>query len=231
MRAVLIIGLCSMLTSTAVAADGDSSRGGQLFARACAACHSLKPDANMTGPSLAGVWNRRAGTLESFARYSPAMKAAHVTWDDKTLNTWIENPNAMIPGNRMTFPGLKDAQARMDLLSFLKERTVPGQAAGMEQGGGMGGMMGIGDVPNLRQLSPDQRVTEITHCRDTYSVTTSDGQKLDYWERNLRFKTDNSDIGPLRGAPAIIGAGMAGDRASVIFSAPEEISAWIKPSC
>jgi cytochrome c len=54
---------------------------------------------------------------------------------------------------------------------------------------------------------------------------------MDYWERNLRFKTDTSDIGPVQGAPAIIGAGMAGDRASVIFSAPEEISAWIKSSC
>ena len=68
-------------------------------------------------------------------------------------------------------------------------------------------------------------MTSITHCRDTYTVKTSDGQSMDYWERNLRFKTDTSEIGPVKGAPAIIGAGMAGDRASVIFSAPEEISA------
>jgi cytochrome c len=54
---------------------------------------------------------------------------------------------------------------------------------------------------------------------------------MDYWERNLRFKTDSSEIGPVKGAPAIIGAGMAGDRASVIFSAPEEISGWIKQGC
>ena len=137
----------------------------------------------------------------------------------------------MIPGNRMTFPGIKDAQARTDLLSFLKEKTAPGQAAETDQGGGMGGMMGGMAAPNLRQLTPDQRVTAITHCRDTYTVTTSDGQTMDYWDRNLRFKTDTSEIGPFKGAPAIIGAGMAGDRASVIFSAPEEISAWIKPSC
>jgi cytochrome c len=50
-------------------------------------------------------------------------------------------------------------------------------------------------------------------------------------ERNLRFKTDTSEIGPLKNSPAIIDAGMAGDRASVILSAPEEISAWIKSSC
>jgi len=231
MRSVLIIGLCALLTSTAVAAEGDPSRGQQLFARACAACHSLKPDVNMTGPSLAGVWDRKAGELPSFRRYSPAMKSAQVTWGDKTLDTWIENPAALVPGNRMTFPGLKDAQARTDLLSFLKQKTAPGQTGDADQSGGMGGMMGGSDAPNLRKLSPDQRVTAITHCGDTYTVSTSDGQKMDYWERNLRFKTDTSDMGPVQGSPAIIGSGMAGDRASVIFSAPEEISAWIKPSC
>jgi cytochrome c len=231
MRAVLVIGLSALPTLTAVAADGDPSRGQQFFTRACAACHSLKPNANMTGPSLAGVWDRKVGTLQSFARYSPAMKSAQVVWGGETLDAWIENPAALIPGNRMTFPGLKDAQARADLLAYLKQKTAPGQAAEAGQSGGMGGMMGGGDAPNLRKLSPDQRVTAITHCRDTYTVSTSDGQKMDYWERNLRFKTDTSEIGPVPGAPAIIGAGMAGDRASVIFSAPEEISAWIKPSC
>ena len=213
MRLVLVIGLLPLLTSSVVAAEGDPRRGQQLFQRACGACHSLKPDANMTGPSLAGVWHRKAGGLQSFSRYSPAIKNSQLTWDDSTLSAWIENPAALIPGNRMTFSGLKDAQARTDLLSFLKERTATGQAAGAEQGGGMSGMMGGMAAPNLRQLTPDQRVTAITHCRDTYTVTTSDGQTMDYWERNLRFKTDTSDIGPVKGAPAIIGAGMAGDRA------------------
>jgi cytochrome c len=185
MRTAVVIGLCTLLASNAVAAEGDARQGQQLFQRACAACHSLKPDANMTGPSLAGVWHRKAGSLASFSRYSPAMKNAQVTWNDDTLNTWIENPAALIPGNRMTFPGLKEAQARTDLLSFLKEKTAPGGAAEAEQGGGMGGMMGGGAAPNLRQLTPDQRVTAITHCRDTYTVKTSDGQSMDYWERNL----------------------------------------------
>src|SRR5262245_20381970 len=180
MRTILAIVLSILLTSGAVAKTGDPNQGKQLFARACAACHSLKTDTNMTGPSLAGVWNRQAGTLPSFRRYSPALKSARITWGDKTLDTWIENPAGIIPGNRMTFPGVKDAQARMDLLSFLKEETAPGHQA-TEQSGGMGGMMGGGDAPNLRTLSPDQRVIEITHCRDTYTVTTGDGTKMDYW--------------------------------------------------
>ena len=209
MRAVLVVGVCSLLISTANAAEGDPRRGRQYFG-ACMACHSLKPDVNMTGPSLAGLWNRKAGTLASFPRYSSAMKASGIAWEDNTLDRWLTDPAAMIPRNRMGFPGIKDAKARSDLIAFLKEKTAPGQAAEAEQGGGVGGMMGGGAA---------------------HSVKTSDGQSMDYWERNLRFKTDTSEIGPVKGAPAIIGAGMAGDRASVIFAAPEEISTWIKPSC
>jgi cytochrome c len=230
MRPLLVIGLCSFFASTVTAAEGDLGRGRLLYSRACAACHSLKPDVNMTGPSLAGLLGRKAAGLASFPRYSAAMKAAQHVWDEGTLDIWLTDPAAMIPGNRMTFPGLKEASGRADLLAFLKDRTAPGRAAEADRNGGMDGMMDEA-APNLRQLTPQQRVTAITHCRDSYTVTTSDGQTMDYWERNLRFKTDTSEIGPLRDAPAIIAAGMAGDRASVIFSAPEEISAWIKSGC
>ena len=53
----------------------------------------------------------------------------------------------------------------------------------------------------------------------------------EFWERNLRFKTDSSNEGPQKGAPAIVGAGMMGDRASLVFAAPAEISAWIDSQC
>jgi cytochrome c len=83
----------------------------------------------------------------------------------------------------------------------------------------------------LKQLAPDDRVNAIEHCRDTYRVTTADGEMHEFWERNLRFKTDSSADGPVAGAPAIAGAGMVGDRASVIFASPDEISAFIKSKC
>jgi cytochrome c len=95
----------------------------------------------------------------------------------------------------------------------------------------MRGMMGGGPVPNLRRLEPGQRVQAITFCRDAYRVTTADGAVHEFWERNLRFKTDSSPDGPERNAPAMLGAGMMGDRAQVIFATPEEISARIKPGC
>ena len=87
------------------------------------------------------------------------------------------------------------------------------------------------DVPNLKQAPPNSLIASITYCGDTYDVTTADGAKNQFWERNLRFKTDSSADGPKPGAPAIVGAGMVGDRASVIFSAPEEFGTFIKREC
>src|SRR5438552_10861555 len=114
--AIAAIVLTVALGARAAVPSGDSKRGAQLY-RACAACQSLAPDRNMTGPSLAGIWGRKAGSLDSFERYSPALKASAVVWDAETLDPWIEAPARMIPANRMTFAGIPDAQARADLIA------------------------------------------------------------------------------------------------------------------
>ena len=133
----------------------------------------------------------------------------------------------------MTFQGMKDARQRADLLAFLKDATQPGRLPKTTQGDNqMGGMMmGGGAVPNLKKLDPEDRVQSINHCGDTYKVATADGKIRDFWERNLRFKTDVSDDGPQKGAPALVPAGMMGDRADVIFARPEEISGFIAHRC
>jgi len=71
-RFVIAAFAASVSLSPAVAQQGDASRGQQDF-RACAPCHSLEPDQNMTGPSLANLWGRKAGGLSSFDRYSDAL--------------------------------------------------------------------------------------------------------------------------------------------------------------
>jgi cytochrome c len=228
MRTLLGLFLVAVLASPAFAAEGDPARGQQAF-RACAPCHSLAPDRNMTGPSLAQLWGRRAGGLTSFERYSPALKSADVIWNEQSLDPWLTDPAHMVPGNRMTFPGIKNEQVRADLIAFLKQATAADRPT--EPTMPIGSMMSGGAVPNLRKLTPTQRVQTITLCRDTYRVTTADGAVHEFWEHNLRFKTDSSPDGPEKGAPAILGAGMIGDRASVIFAVPDEISAWIKPNC
>jgi cytochrome c len=187
----------------AMAEPGNPTRGERMY-RACVACHSLDPNRNMTGPSLAEIWNRKSGSLASFPRYSPALKSAGIVWNDDTLDEWIKDPQHFIPGNTMTFQGVKDARQRADLLAFLKDATQPGRAPKTAQGGNQMGdmMMGGGAVPNLKKLDPEDRVQSINHCGDTYKVATADGKIRDFWERNLRFKTDVSDDGPQRGAAA-----------------------------
>src|SRR5712671_2196086 len=230
-----IIALATIaLLSPARAQNGDAARGQQNF-RACAPCHSLEPDRNMTGPSLANLWGRKAGSLPSFERYSEALKASGIIWDDRSLDGWLTDPDRMVPDNEMPFNGIKDTRVRVDLLAFLKEATKPGapqqtaQQGGMM--GGMGGMMGGGPDPNLKKLEPGIQVKAITYCHDTYRVTTADGKTRAFWERNLRFRTDSSKDGPQNGAPAILPAGMMGDRASVVFAAPDEISKLIEQRC
>ena len=239
MRAVYLLTAAAFLTllfgADRAFSEGNATRGQRVFG-ACAACHSLQPDQSMTGPSLAELWNRKAGSLASFSRYSPALKSANIVWNDKTLDDWITNPQHLVPGNEMTFDGIKDARQRADLLAFLKEATQHGasvaqQGESMRGMGGMGGMMGGGQVPNLKALDPAERVQEISHCKDTYTITTADGHTRKFWERNLRLKTDASAEGPEKNAPALVGAGMMGDRADVIFADPSEISAHIAAKC
>ncbi len=231
--AATVVALFAAASATA-AEDGDPSRGARVF-RSCAACHSLHADKNMTGPSLAGLWDRKAGSLASFNRYSPALKSSEITWNAQTLDPWLKEPQHFIPGNRMTFAGVADDRARHDLIAFLKEATAadhPAPSSSVAQNDGMGGMMGGSQtVPNLKKLDPGDRVSEIAYCSDTYRVTTGDGETHEFWERNLRFKTDSSSDGPEKNAPAILGAGMMGDRASIIFATPEEISASVKRNC
>jgi len=223
-------GMTLAISAQAVAA-GDAARGATDFQRACAACHSTAPNVNMTGPSLAGIWNRKAGSLASFSRYSPALRASSVVWNDKSLDAWLKNPATFIPNNQMPFQGIGQSQPRADLIAYL-QAVSSGKPPQMAQAGGgmMGGMMGNQDQ-NLKQGRPSVLVKSATYCRDTYRITTADGKEHVFWERNLRVQTDSRDIGPAPGKPALVPAGMMGDRADLIFAKPEEISAFLKQRC
>src|ERR1043166_1660831 len=115
----------AVLAFAASAQTPEAARGERMF-RACAPCHSLEADRNMTGPSLGDLWNRKAGGLASFTRYSSALNASGVTWDDTTLDAWLADPQHFIVGNTMTFPGIKDGRQRA---SWRFSRTRRGPAA------------------------------------------------------------------------------------------------------
>ena len=85
---------------------------------ACAACHSTD-GTNGLGPSLKGVYGRKAGSAAGF-RYSPAMKKATTVWDDKSLDNFLADTQKAIPGNVMPYPGVPDAAQRVEIIAYLK---------------------------------------------------------------------------------------------------------------
>lgn len=197
---------------------GDVERGARV-SRSCMACHSFAPGRHLTGPSLAGVWDRRAGSAAGFGRYSDALKRSKLVWNEKTLDAWLRNPAALIPGNAMLFDGIPDPGTRDDLVAYL-QAVSKGRASAPESG-----------LPNLKRVDASSQVTAIRYCGDAYRVLTGDGKTRIWWEFNLRFKTDGSPEGPSTGKPVIVGTGMQGDRAAVVFARPEEISAFIHKEC
>jgi cytochrome c len=225
-----LIALLVLATTRQGAAAGDPEAGAQVF-RACAACHTLEPGAHRTGPSLAGVFGREAGTAEGFHRYSETLRSADLDWREDTLNGFLADPQGFLPGNWMTFPGIEEQQARADLIAYLEVATVEGGTPPSTERGMMGGGMAGSDMPDLKAVGPEQQVMAIRYCSDTYHVTTAAGETQPFWEFNLRFKTDSSESGPRPGHAALQPAGMMGDRASVIFADPEEISSFIEKRC
>jgi cytochrome c len=106
-----------LMMTGAARADGDPARGEQRFAD-CAACHAPKPGVANVGPSLGGVFGRKAGTLADF-RYSPALKRSGITWTPETLDTFLADPQKAVPNNRMPYAGMPDAADRADLIAYL----------------------------------------------------------------------------------------------------------------
>jgi cytochrome c len=120
----LALGLTlTLLVSGAARADADVAAGEKVFAR-CKACHVADKPQNRVGPTLLGVFGRKAGTVEGF-NYSEAMKESGVTWDDETLDKYLADPKGFIPKNKMAFPGLKKEDERENVIAYLHEATKP----------------------------------------------------------------------------------------------------------
>jgi cytochrome c len=101
----------------------DLENGRRAFAR-CRSCHTITPGGpNMTGPNLWGVFGRKAGTHPGF-NYSKAVQEADITWDGERIDHWLENPRTFLPGNKMSFAGLPDADDRRDLVAWLQLNTT-----------------------------------------------------------------------------------------------------------
>ena len=122
MRAILV-GISLMLTlATRAHADpsasaGDAVRGAVVY-QACMACHSL--DEDDVGPRHRGVVGRVAGSVSGYA-YSPALRNSHFVWEADTLDRWLANPQALVPGAKMFF-AMPSARDRADVIAYLSEQ-------------------------------------------------------------------------------------------------------------
>ncbi len=85
----------------------------------CMACHAVEPGRNGVGPSLAGVFGRKAGSSPGFT-YSAALKASGKVWDEATLDTFLTSPMTAVPGTHMTYMGQSDPAKRKALIDYLK---------------------------------------------------------------------------------------------------------------
>jgi len=122
MRGRVLIAAIVLLAAAATArADGDPARGEKRFEE-CATCHTLERGVNNVGPSLFGLFERKAGEIADF-RYSPALKRSGITWTPQTLDNFIADPQKQVPANRMPYAGLPDAGDRADLIAYLQKAT------------------------------------------------------------------------------------------------------------
>ena len=218
---LFLAALAGLSVSSAVLAGGDPRRGGQVY-RACAACHALEPGLHLSGPSLDGFMGRIAGTGEGFERYSTGLRDAGFSW----------NAAGLIPDTYMTFPGIDGPQARADLVAFLEIAGQPGGGRKViDEGFIPAASLRAGAPEPVDYAPPAMGVTAIRHCGDSYFITTDDGRETPYWEKNIRLKIDSVETGPPAGVAVILGAGMGGDRFSVIFRSLADLENLISERC
>jgi len=113
----LVLGIHLALTAgPAMAADVEA---GKTAFKKCALCHTTEAGKNKIGPSLFGIVGRKSASLDGF-NYSEGMKKFDHTWDEATLDEYLADPRATIPGTKMIFPGIKDKAERDDVIAYLE---------------------------------------------------------------------------------------------------------------
>ncbi len=108
----------------ALAEDKGNAEAGQLaFNNACRTCHTINKDDNRLGPSLHKIIGKKAGSVQGYA-YSDSMKNSGITWDEKTLDRFIENPDSVVAGNNMKpYTGMTNAEDRAKIVAYLKAQS------------------------------------------------------------------------------------------------------------
>ncbi len=150
-RGLLIaIFAAGVLSSPAV--SDDLAKGEKTFIK-CKVCHAVEKDVSKIGPSLHGVFGRKAGSLESFPNYSDAIKSTDIVWGDETIREFVKAPRTYIAGTKMIFIGIKDDKVIDDLLAYLK--SVTGAETGSETSD-----TETSDAGSAAEMSPTEATVE-----------------------------------------------------------------------
>lgn len=122
LAAVLLAGAMFGFAAVPAANAADAAAGKKVFAK-CMPCHNADKPQNKVGPTLVGLFGREAGSVEGF-KYSDANKNSHVVWTAETLNEYLKDPKAFMPGTKMVFAGIKDDEDRANLIAYLEQATA-----------------------------------------------------------------------------------------------------------
>jgi len=123
--AALVTTIVGIAASAGTAHAQDAAAGEKAFA-VCRACHQIGPNAkNAVGPVLNGVVGRKAGTYPGFS-YSEANKNSGIVWTKEELEKYLANPQGVVHGTKMIFPGIKDPQKVDDIIAFLSQYNEDG---------------------------------------------------------------------------------------------------------
>ncbi len=114
----LVLGVLLLIAANGPGAAADVEAGKVIFKK-CALCHTAEAGKNKIGPSLFGIVGRKSASLTSY-NYSDAMKNFKHTWDPQTLDIYLTNPHAEVPGTKMIFPGIPDKTDRANLIAYLE---------------------------------------------------------------------------------------------------------------
>ena len=115
----IMASLIVMLSAAMPAHAGDIKAGEKVFKK-CKACHVVDKEKNKTGPHLVGIIGRPAASVESFKKYSKAMKASGIVWDAASLDGYLESPKKYLKGGKMAFAGLKKQKDRDNIIAYFE---------------------------------------------------------------------------------------------------------------
>lgn len=118
-KTMMMAAVVTSVTVSTPSLAADIKAGEKVFKK-CKACHVVDAEKNKTGPHLLNIMGRKAGTLESYTKYSKAMVAADVIWDETTLDAYLEKPKKYIKGTKMAFAGLRKEKDRVNVIAYLK---------------------------------------------------------------------------------------------------------------